>query len=292
MGTAFLKYKFKMASLFDVIRHKFNKLILGNVRADKISFFNQIENLKKKYLIGDIWNFKGIMLPYSPENDILMPSIYKDSLFIYCVHNDNYNSSLIDKLEIILPEGPYSYKDQGFDVTIHAGDVVIDAGAWIGDFSAYAEIKGATVYAFEPIKVLFNLLERTKEFHSKILPVRMGLGNIKGTYFITRNTKNTGCNKIESYNNESEEIEVTTIDDFVKDNHISKVDFIKADIEGFERNMLAGAKETLNKFAPKLAICTYHFQDDPQVLSKIILESNPNYKIIQKKKKLYAAVPN
>lgn len=36
------------------------------------------------------------------------------------------------------------------DLTIHDGDIVIDAGAWWGDFSIYAAKQNAYVYAFEP----------------------------------------------------------------------------------------------------------------------------------------------
>ena len=88
-----------------------------------------------------------------------------------------------------------------------------------------------------------------------------------------------------------EEIVLNSIDNFVESNKISRVDFIKADIEGFERYMLKGATKTLKRFAPKLAICTYHLPDDPEVLKKIILEANSNYHIIQKQKKLFASVP-
>ncbi len=70
------------------------------------------------------------------------------------------------------------------------------------------------------------------------------------------------------------------------------MDFIKADIEGAERKMLKGAKETLRKYAPKLSICTYHLPDDKEVLTKIILEANPAYIITYKWDKLYAYIPD
>jgi hypothetical protein len=54
--------------------------------------------------------------------------------------------------------------------------------------------------------------------------------------------------------------------------------------------MLRGATQVLKRFAPKLAICTYHFPDDPEVLEKIILEANPKYKVVHLRHKLMAAV--
>lgn len=48
------------------------------------------------------------------------------------------------------------------------------------------------------------------------------------------------------------------------------------------------AKETLAKFAPKLAICTYRYPEDPKILADIILKTNPTYKIVQRKMKLFA----
>jgi len=90
--------------------------------------------------------------------------------------------------------------------------------------------------------------------------------------------------------NRKETISITTIDKFVEDNKLSRVDFIKADIEGAERYMLQGATNVLKTFAPKLAICTYHLPDDPEVLERIIKEANPEYTVVHLRKKLFAAV--
>ena len=88
-----------------------------------------------------------------------------------------------------------------------------------------------------------------------------------------------------------ESVKVTTIDSFVEKHSLTRVDFIKCDIEGAERNMLRGAKNTLKTFAPKLSICTYHLPDDPEVLEKIIIDANPNYIVEHAYQKLYAYVP-
>jgi FkbM family methyltransferase len=66
-------------------------------------------------------------------------------------------------------------------------------------------------------------------------------------------------------------IKITTLDKFACEQNRKRLDFIKADIEGAERDMLAGAKNVLKEFAPKLAICTYHLPDDPEVLMDFLL---------------------
>ena len=84
------------------------------------------------------------------------------------------------------------------------------------------------------------------------------------------------------------EARFTSLDDWVRENSISRVDFIKVDIEGAERNLLAGAQETLRRFKPRLAICTYHLPDDPQVLERLAREIVPEYHVIQRRKKMFA----
>jgi hypothetical protein len=47
-------------------------------------------------------------------------------------------------------------------------------------------------------------------------------------------------------------IQVTTLDIFLHENPLKKIDIIKIDVEGFEMKVLTGASETLKKFRPSI----------------------------------------
>ena len=245
------------------------------------------------------FDFNGALLP-DISNDainwnLFYNMIFEDTFLIDCYYGDDYGRETVDVLDKLMPEGPYGYKDDsaGFDVRVREGDVVIDGGAWIGDFSAYSASKGALVYAFEPVNENYEILKKTAELNSnRIIPVKMGLGDSDFDADISLDIGiNSGGHSIILKNSETtRKIHITSIDKYVKENGIEKVDFIKADIEGAERDMLKGAEATLKRFAPRLAICTYHLHDDPAVLKQLILNANPAYRIVQLRKKLFACV--
>jgi FkbM family methyltransferase len=219
--------------------------------------------------------------------------------------DDNNCSSLVKRLDGLMIEGPYGYTDkkENFDVSLKAGDIAIDAGAWIGDFSAYAAALKAKVYAFEPSPEVFKTLQEVADLNNmfnggggEIFPIKAGLGasDSELEMFISRDfnsLSNTTVAKVSTApaNYISEKIQITSIDSFANKQNLKKIDFIKADIEGSERDMLKGAKNVLKEFAPKLALCTYHFPDDPEVMEALIKEANPNYKVVHIRKKLFAA---
>jgi FkbM family methyltransferase len=252
--------------------------------------------LKKKYLHHGVYTFKEVRLPLLDvvTGNVLGGYVFEDTFFIYMECADCYDEASISCYYDLLHEGPYGLRSDIVDVVVEAGDIVFDVGSWIGDFAAYASVKGASTYAFEPSDVVYDYLVKTAELNKNIYPVKKGLGDVQGTVAFTYDSDNSDANAVISgkfTDIKTQMIQVTTIDAFVEENKLPRVDFIKSDIEGHERYMLEGAKETLKKFAPKLAICTYHLPDDPQILAKIIKESNPAYNIVQKRKKLYASVP-
>ena len=278
---------------------------LKNMQFSNLFYYDktarEYATLIDKYLRKDnqgksYFNFDGALLPeVDGEKLHFLRAAFNDTYYIPLFHSDNYDKSIIDILDLYMFEGPYGYTDGSFDVSVKKGDVVIDAGAWIGDFSAYSANKGAEVYAFEPTSTTFALLEQTAELNkpNKIYPVKKGLSDKTGNISISFCEINSAANSIVKLRNntgESEQISLTTLDTFVAENNIKKIDFIKADIEGAERDMLRGATNVLKTFAPKLAICTYHLPDDPRVLEDIILEANPKYKVVHLRYKLFACV--
>ncbi len=53
--------------------------------------------------------------------------------------------------------------------------------------------------------------------------------------------------------------------------------FIKMDVEGAELEALKGAKEIIQTYKPKLAICVYHKYEDLDEIPRLLLEYNPDY---------------
>uniref|UniRef100_A0A7V4KEE3 FkbM family methyltransferase n=1 Tax=Fervidobacterium pennivorans TaxID=93466 RepID=A0A7V4KEE3_FERPE len=93
---------------------------------------------------------------------------------------------------------------------------------------------------------------------------------------ILQNRKNTVL-KLCKYK-KSVKVKTTTIDEFVKENKIERVDFIKIDAEGAEREIIKGARETIKNFKPRMAIAAYHLPDDKEVIPELVLSIRDDYK--------------
>lgn len=194
----------------------------------------------------------------------------------------------IDRFRSFQVEG--SYENPAY-IVVMPGDVVLDCGANMGLYSAVASREGAgKVYAFEPSKYIVDkYLRITAENNPNICIVNQALSDQRGEAEFIIEEVNLGHSRLkDEEGKKTEKVEVTTIDTFVKEQGVERVDFIKADIEGAERDMLRGATWVLKKYAPKLSICTYHLSDDPQILERIIKEANPDYIVHHEPKKLYA----
>ena len=288
-GLLWLRRKYK-SKIKQQKLGKFSRIELFTAKVFKEKFIETDSDGKNRF------NFNGAFIPDISEGDmaeyLTLTRVFSDSFMFSVLFNENYDKKFVEIMDLYMHEGPYGYKDGDFDVTVKRNDIVIDAGAWIGDFSAYVASKGACAYAFEPGNTAFQVLEKTAEMNhgGKIYPVKKGLGDKNYETFFTHSLGHSAGGTIKTEITTGDKVEITSLDKFVEENNIEKIDFIKADIEGAENDMLVGAKNVLKTYQPKLVICTYHKPDDPETLAKTILEINPKYKIVQLRMKLFACV--
>ena len=72
---------------------------------------------------------------------------------------------------------------------------------------------------------------------------------------------------------------MTTIDRVVGELRLPRVDVMKMDIEGAEREALKGARLTLETHRPRLLIDANHVADDVTVLPRMLRDVHPDYDV-------------
>ena len=65
---------------------------------------------------------------------------------------------------------------------------------------------------------------------------------------------NENITKMGEDNFERIKTKIYTMDDYVKEQNLSRLDFIKIDVEGFEWDVLQGGKKTIEKMRPSMII--------------------------------------
>lgn len=163
---------------------------------------------------------------------------------------------------------PNGYEDDTFEFVnkeIKEGMVVLDIGAHIGIIAVpLAKKVGANgkVYAFEPTPTTVSILKETIRINNiKNISVQpYALANTKGKLiFYTSDNKVDNSNSlIDNHRLDRKEnkieVEVNTLDDFKVSSNISKIDFIKIDVEGAELRVLKGAAKTIGQDKPKMVL--------------------------------------
>lgn len=140
-------------------------------------------------------------------------------------------------------------------------EVILDIGANIGQ-TAFNMLqtqakKGLSpiVYAFEPYPKTYQKLESNIRMNqtARINAFNIGLSNQKGLLHMTQHSpSNSGGFRMTTDTQNTISVPVISLDEFVSEQQISRIDFIKIDVEGFELTVLEGAKQVIRQFKPIL----------------------------------------
>jgi FkbM family methyltransferase len=129
--------------------------------------------------------------------------------------------------------------------------IVFDVGANAGYFSILAGELGAKVHAFEPNPKVRALLERSVALgHADIEVVAAACSGHRGTASLYLSSPdNTGMSSLSVSTGTRVEVDVISLDEYTARARASP-SLIKIDVEGHEREVLAGASRLLNGMKP------------------------------------------
>ena len=172
--------------------------------------------------------------------------------------------------------------------TVRAGDVVLDGGSHLGTFTRFAlDRKASLVVAFEPGPIScagFKKTFRQEIEQGRVILIEEALWNQPGRLSFSDggssvNGKVRSSDDSTSGGPQKLEVSATTVDEAVRRLKLDRVDIVKLHVEGAERQALMGALNTLVRFKPRILVALDHHPDDPEVISRIILDAVPNYHI-------------
>jgi FkbM family methyltransferase len=132
---------------------------------------------------------------------------------------------------------------------------VLDIGANVGHHTLFFSRFAKEVHAFEPNEsVVKKLYEKIEVNQVKNITVHtVGLGDVNSNlqfHLPTNNNTGTGSFLKQDETKKTVELPVRRGDDYLKTIAVDKVDFIKMDIEGFEKEALKGLQQTLLRNRP------------------------------------------
>lgn len=168
------------------------------------------------------------------------------------------------------------------DVTVRAlldveNPVIFDVGANIGTYASWvarwAAARNGRVYCFEPQRVVFQMLCGNMAINNifNVHAYQLGLGKeesyidlpeinyqLPGSSFAAFSLDGVDRKKYQNVPNSSQRVEISTLDKFVHDWNINKIDFIKIDAEGLDIDVIEGGMNSILKFKPDLLVEYLH----------------------------------
>lgn len=146
--------------------------------------------------------------------------------------------------------------------------IIFDVGANVGEFTQHSikKFPNSSIHCFEPSELTFEKLKNNFKKDLGINFHKIALSNIEGQLPFTKNydvcnslvvkkdsdETNKSNDKLDiriralsGDNIEIETVKTKTIDSFCQENNISEIDLLKIDTEGFDFEVLQGARKTL-----------------------------------------------
>jgi FkbM family methyltransferase len=185
---------------------------------------------------------------------VFLPSLYKRRFYkkLHGLTFENVKSRNVEFEFLLLSQ----FLKEGsifFDVGVNKGSYLYQANKIISE---------KNIYGFEPHPVLFK---KIKHLFPKIHAFNLALSDVQGMLkfkvpyvgkceFTGRGTLNINYKEVDETSCRIFDVQTDTLDNFIRNHKISRLDFLKIDVEGSELNVIRGGRNSLEKFRPILLV--------------------------------------
>lgn len=162
---------------------------------------------------------------------------------------------------------------------VKSGDVVLDCGAAEGLFSLATLERAERIIIIEPSPLFIGSLSKTFHNAKNVQIIPCALGNQIGQGYLSSGSLNSVLTNATqtAIPEDAVLVNTITIDQLVDDLGLTKVDYIKGDLESYELEVLKGAQKTIKSYRPKISFTTYHNGNNWKDMRDFVLSIVPSY---------------
>jgi FkbM family methyltransferase len=164
------------------------------------------------------------------------------------------------------------------ETRVTADDVIADCGGAEGIFALHAAAVARHVYVVEPASLWTKPLERTFAGARNVTVVHAALGSAPGDAYLAGGALDATVSPTSGQAGRHELVTIETLDRLFHDRG-RPLTYLKADLEGHELEMLAGAERTIRANLPKIAITTYHRAHHAAAIAAFLRRVEPRYRV-------------
>ena len=245
--------------------------MIGKINSECEMYIPDMPVAGEEYFDKDFYNahYSEILSAYSALSD-------EDSKNAFAAI---INYKLFGKAEYLW--GCFSDTDDIYSLLPKDLKRAVDAGAYNGDtvrqLRSYRDTD--VIYAAEPDKRNFKKLQKYVDENAlskNVLPLNVALWSCdgRGSFFGSGN-RNSSVSSTVSYESRKEEAPLMKLDSFAE----GKIDYIKYDVEGAEREALLGSEQVIKASHPALLVSAYHRSEDIFSIVNYLSEKYPFYKL-------------
>jgi FkbM family methyltransferase len=249
----------------EYVRDLDGKKILQNKNGNpQIQNLYNIECKKiENYFDWGMYGYKNVPFSKIVEVNHFTPSKEITTLLNY--HNDQPANFYLYKycgISDCIRRG-YRWEEHQHDIIdkyLTPNSIAVEVGSHIGTITVKLSKVVKEVYAFEPFKSSYDLLEKNLKLNNchNVQIFNKGISNTcSSTYIKWVSDNNPGGLGLEGgeitkkgNQNQKIKVELLTLDSL----YLDKLDFLKIDVEGFETQVINGSQETIKKCMPLIII--------------------------------------